>query len=97
MSNTKHPLRGLFPLNLFAMQVSQIIKTLASLCQQGFVEADLNFFTEAEVSSNARFYALYVGMLLRGAEQNDFGVIEDALCVMADKFELPIMDGPKLA
>lgn len=79
------------------MQVSQIIKTLASLCQKGFVEADLSFFTEAEVSDSHTFYALYVGMLLRGAEQNDFGIIEDALCVMADKFEIPITDGPKLA
>lgn len=78
------------------MQVSQIIKTLASLCQQGFIEADLNFFTETEVSEAHDFYATYVGMLLQGANENDFELIEDALCVMGYRFELPITDGPKV-
>jgi hypothetical protein len=78
------------------MQVSQIIQTLASLCQQGFIKADLNFFTEAEVSDSHEFYALYVGMLLRGAEESDAELIEDALCVMGYRFELPITDGPKI-
>jgi len=78
------------------LSVSKIVKTLGMLSQQGFIEADLDFFTRAEIAGSHDFYATYVGMLLRGAEESDSELIEDALCVMGYRFELPITDGPKV-